>query len=127
MELTGYRQQTNAFVALQGYFLSGSDVLPGMGNTSGHASFDQQTNFLSIADASTSSNSLQTLGYSHQVPSDDLLSADPSAFDLYAFIDGAPLKVILALNALEFPPSTDSSSTSVGLLHSDTTYTPLYL
>jgi hypothetical protein len=124
MELTGYGQQTDAFVALQGYFSSGSDALPGTGNASGHASLDQQTNFLSIADASTSSNSPQALGYSHQVPSDTLLDADPSAFDPYAFIDGAPLEVILALNALEFPPSSDGSSTSAGLLHSDTTYTP---
>jgi hypothetical protein len=123
-ELTGYGQQTDAFVALQGYFSSGSDALPGTGNASGHASLDQQTNFLSIADASTSSNSPQALGYSHQVPSDDLLGADPSAFDPYAFIDGAPLEVILALNALQFPPSTDGSSTPAGPLHSDTTYTP---
>ncbi|KAG2153811.1 hypothetical protein DEU56DRAFT_951204 [Suillus clintonianus] len=119
-ELSGYGQQTrDAVLALQGYILNDSDALPTMGDAlpamcdaSGHASLDLQADFPPIADTSPVSNLPQVFGYSHPVPSDELLDADPSAFDPYAFLDRAPLEVILALNSLEFPLSGDDSQNS---------------
>ncbi|KAG1786547.1 uncharacterized protein HD556DRAFT_1449637 [Suillus plorans] len=102
--------------------LSSSDALPDTGNALGHT-LPGTGNAPGHASPAPVSNPLQVFQYSHQVPYDSLLNADPAAFDPYSFINNAPPEVILALKALDFLSS--DGFTFPDLSHLDTNYIPI--